>query len=268
MKTKILNLLLILTLISFFSCYDNDGDTYNHTYKHPTDETINVGTTYLYRLEKESDTWSVSSLDEELVFAKINKNELDNELEIKPLKTGNTSIIVSDSTNTIVFTCKLEIIKGQRSYTITSLSSNIEVSNPDYKKPIEDEIMSLQPFPVGTKYILVYPELTQGELTILPGDNPDKKISGSFTDNHTITHITLSTYPLFLNSSTDNNDGITFFYDNKEENYKMGVKRRDSISSSIDYYLIKDRTQYFNTKYPEAGVQKAHGYQIMDYHWD
>lgn len=237
-----LSMMLILTCW-LSSCSSNDDN--EPVIYYPESLLVELGTTHVITIKEDiSSNWTTLVEDEEVVSTEISMDQL----YLRPQKPGKTVVFVLDQSKKVVFSCHVEVVKGQVMYKVDECTANVEIIDEAYKEQVEQDINKLHPFPVGTQYHLVYNTNATGDLTIYPNpDNFNEKISGTFTRN--------------------DDDHIIFSYDGIEEEYTFDMRiNKDRTESEwpIDYLLIKDYTYSFREKYPDAGVYRARGFQVME----
>lgn len=237
-----LYMMLILTC-GLSSCSSNDDN--EPVIYYPESLLVELGTTHVITIKEDiSSNWTTLVEDEEVVSTEISMDQL----YLRPQKPGKTVVFVLDQSKKVVFSCHVEVVKGQVMYKVVECTAHVEIIDEAYQEQVELEINKLHPFPVGTQYHLLYNTNATGDLTIYPNpDNFNEKLSGSF--------------------SCEEEDTMIFSYYGKEEHYTFDMrinKERTTSEWPIDFLLIKDYTSTFREKYPEAGVYRARGFQVME----
>jgi pseudo-rSAM protein len=96
---------------------------------------IPSGSIYSFGLAEGSDDWIISIQSGEIVNVKIEENTLF----FYPQKLGNTRVIIMDSVQREIFSCKVEVVQGKTEMRIDSLSFNIEITDSSLEDCKETE---------------------------------------------------------------------------------------------------------------------------------
>lgn len=235
---------LLLTTLFFFSCNQDFDEDNKPVY--PTEETIEIGSQYSYSLRNASPSW-IAKIDNESIASAaitITPSEFVH-LEIVPKQLGSATITVCDTTQEIIFSCKIEVEKGFRAFQIEEIKREIEIIDETYNDLIQEYINENISFKTGNRLQLAYTTTNSGQLTIIAdSDLPEKQIEGSF--------------------SIDDDNLYTFKYDSKEDFYLFDFNIDHENKVVTKTLLIKDFTNELRIKYPEAGVYKVQCILISD----
>lgn len=248
---SILSFLVVFLMINV-SCTDDTKEK-EPSFYFPDDTKVNLGSGLNISLEEGSESWSVATENEDIANVEI----IDGFVSIIPKKLGKTVIIVMNENKEVIYTCNVEVVKGEQTYKIVEVNTRVQVIDETYKQKIEDEIKAAISVDTGLVYTFIFDKPNGGELLIYPeGEDAAKVINGSFTTTDK------EKYRLYILS-----------YEGKEETYSSDVwtpfskSTTTTITIPIYHCFTKDYTDYFREKYPDAGVYKAQELQIADWSW-
>ena len=185
--------------------------------------------------------YSVVSRNESIATASIT----DDMLIVTALQSGETVLTIFDTESSIVVVpIVVHPYSSQTILKIDSLYIRTVIKDQNIKNIIENELISSFSFSLNTHYVLGFKAEGPGDLLICPGG---KDI------NHAIEGI-------FNIEKAEQNLSYHFSYENESLTYQIEIVDLATKTSPIEIVkisLTEDLTEYYQSIYPDAGVEKV-----------
>lgn len=183
-------------------------------------------------------TYSCEVEDRDIVSAEI----AGQVLIITGHSTGVTYVTVKDGGHTPV-TITVKVLDQKVVFEITELGSLLDMGNSEYYYLIEEELLELFPFPVGTVYELII----QSEYTYSVG--PGSIRGDLFIYSNVQSDPLQGTFELY-------GEILTFIYSDERCIYRMGA-------DNDSWFIDEELTEEYKKKYPNADVRYIYNRQIL-----
>lgn len=171
-------------------------------------------------------------------------------LKLYPQKTGTTRVVVSKTNNSVLMDCTVEIAQGMILLQETQSDLQIELGDESYRQTIENEIAELYRFNNSTSFYFQYATNSEG--------NFSTSTTIEQSGNETTTRKSKGNFRVI------EDELILVYEDNSEEKFIITKTVLSNEGEIKELTLIKDYTDYFRDKYPQANVTKTYRLQVWD----
>jgi len=265
---KIFVLLLIGAIISLVAtgCKDNDNnDLESNVVLRQSSVETTPNTTLFIPIDEGSGTYHVTISNPKIAEVSIAVRESEYCLLIGTKEIGEAVITVTDGKSEISVECSLIVRDAEFRFVIWDVKHAVDAERKDV---IEADLRDNRPFPTGSRIVC---SIDTEERSVKINDSDNKEILSGVLHTEE-----LNTIPEVYSMIPPDKQVVSFqrwnmVFEDRELAYDMFLIKGDLSTyanmfiSFYHAYFYEDLTEYYKSKYPDAGVKGVVRVQVCEY---